>query len=245
MRKGIGCGIVIGLLLLAIAAGGFVWLFDSVQKVSSDEQTEGVIVALIESRDSDGDLLYTPVIEYSVDGVVYRLESSVRYGGLAVPDIGDIRTVYYEVDDPSQAVSRGFWTLWFFPGLVAGIPVLLLVGLIGFAAYTRRSNAEGDGGLGSTPSAPYGFDSPPIRSADLVADFMGVEVGPMDDAGRVSYRVKAQTEVDGETYRFEGPWLDEDPTLDYMRAGNKVALEIDPNNPASYRLLGPAEDGGR
>jgi hypothetical protein len=242
VRKGLGCGIIVGLLLLGVAAGGAIWLLDSVDKVTSDGQTDGVIVDLIESRDTDGDLVYAPVIEYAVNGVVYRIESSVRYGGLAVPDIGDVRTVYYDLDNPSQAVSRGFWTLWFIPGLLTAIPLLVLVAMVGFAAYNRRKNAEGATGIGFTPTmVPTALDASSVRSANLVADFMGVEVGPMDDAGRMSYRVKAQTEVDGEMYRFEGPWLDEDPTLDYMRAGNKVALQINPTDPRSYRLIGPAE----
>lgn len=242
MRKGFGCAIVFGVVLLAVAAGGVVWLLDSVDKVTSDGQTDGVIVDLIEGRDTDGDLVYAPVIEYAVDGVSYRIESSVRYGGLAVPDIGDLRTVYYDVNDPSEAVSRGFWTLWFFPVLLTTIPLLLLVGMIGFAAYNRRKDAEGATGIGYAPPVmPNAIEAPPVRNANLVADFMGVEVGPMDDDGRMSYRVKAQTEVNGEMYRFEGPWLEADPTLDYMRAGNKVALQINPNDPRSYRLLGPAE----
>jgi hypothetical protein len=242
VRKGLGCAIVVGILLLGVAAGGVIWLLDSVDKATSDGQTDGIIVDLIESRDTDGDLVYAPVIEYSVNGVVYRIESSVRYGGLAVPDIGDIRTVYYDIDNPSQAVSRGFWTLWFFPGLLAAIPILILVSMVGFAAYNRRKDAEGVTGIGFTPPmATTELDTPSMRSANLIADFMGVEVGPMDDAGRMSYRVRAQTEIDGEMYRFEGPWLEEDPTLEYMRAGNKVALQINPNDPQSYRLLGPSQ----
>ena len=238
MRKGIGCAVFFALLLLAVAGGGVVWLLDSIDKVTSDGQTEGVIVDLIESRDTDGDLVYAPVIEYSVGGAVYRIESSVRYGGLAVPDIGDIRTVYYDLDDPARAVSRGFWTLWFFPGLLIGIPVLLLVAMVGVAAYRR--NAASAGGPVVESTMPGARAAPPAPDANLVADFMGVEVGPIDDDGRMSYRVKAQAEIDGEIHRFEGPWLDEDPTLDYMRAGNKVAVQINPNDPRSYRFIGPA-----
>ncbi len=240
MKK--GCAFLFGLLLLAVAGGGVIWLLDSVDTVTSDGETDGVIVGLVESRDTDGGLLYAPIIEYTVEGTAYRIESNVRYGGLAVPDIGDRRTVYYDVDDPSQAVSRGFWTLWFFPGLLTAIPLALLAGMIGFAAYRRRKDSEGASGIGyAPPTMPDWRDTASASSANLVADFMGVEVGPMDDAGRMSYRVKAQTEIDGETYRFEGPWVDEDPTLDYMRAANKVAIQINPNDPRSYRLLGPAD----
>ena len=52
----------------------------------------------------------------------------------------------------------------------------------------------------------------------------------------------AQAEIDGVMRRFEGPWLDEDPTLDLMRAGNRIQVRIDPTDPAHYEVLGPTTE---
>jgi hypothetical protein len=77
---------------------------------------------------------------------------------------------------------------------------------------------------------------------EIVADFMGPEPSPMDAAGNVRYRIRAQAEIDGVIRRFQGPWQDDDPTLDYMRSGNKVRVRIDPADPTRYEVLGPATE---
>jgi hypothetical protein len=253
MRKGLGCGIVLVVLLLAVAGGGAFWLWDSIQHVTNDARVEGVIVDLVESRDSEGDLVYAPVVEYVVEGRAYRIQSSVNYGGLVVPDIGDVRTVYYDPDDPADATFRGFWTLWFFPALMVAVPIAILVLMTAAAAYSkRRSESAGSGVPEWTPPVaspqPVGRDAaqPPARSVgsgtEIVADFMGSEASPMDVSGRIRHRVRAQTEIDGVIRRFEGAWHDDDPTLDYMRAGNRVRIRIDPADPSRYEVLGPATE---
>jgi len=246
MRKGIGCAFGFGLLLLAVAGVGVFWLADSVERVTSDSRVEGVIVDLLESRDSDGDLVYKPVVEFSVDGVTYRIESAVSYGGLGVPDLGDVRTVYYDADNPADATFRGFWTLWFIPGLLAGIPLLILLAMIVAAIRARgRRETVGAFGLESIPvQPPWKLDEAGTRRVaggeEIVADFMGAEVSPMDPAGRVQHRARAQAEIGDKIWRFEGPWLERDPTVEYMNAGNRVKVRIDPNDPTRYEVLGPA-----
>ena len=245
MRKGLGCAIGFAVLLLAMVVGGAVWLLDSVQRVTSDGQVEGVIVDLVESLDSDGDRVYAPVVEYVVGDTIYRIQSAVDYGGLAVPDIGDVRTVYYDVDNPTDATFRGFWTLWFFPGLLTGLPLLVLIAMVASAVRTRRRENR----YGSPP--PDMYQPQPAAAAvdedvhtlrdgtEIVADFMGAEASPMDAAGVMRYRIRAQAEIDDVIRRFEGPWRDDDPTLDFMRSGNRVKIRIDPADPSRYEVLGP------
>ena len=253
MRKGLGCLFVVGVVLVLASGAGMFWLFDSYQRVTGDEQVDGVIVELIERRDSEGDLLYAPVVEYVVDGTSYRIESSVSYGGVVVPDIGDVRTVYYDPDDPTNATFRGFWTLWFLPALLTLLPLTILIVIVAAALRAQRKRSEvGLAGAaapaGATPtSEPYTVGGDILESMgmsfageEIVADFMGVEVSPMDATGGVRYRVRAQAEFDEEIVRFLGPWLDEDPTLDYMRIGNRVRVRVDPNDPTRYDVLGPA-----
>jgi hypothetical protein len=255
MRKGLGCLFVVGVVLVLASGAGVFWLFDSLQRVTGDEQVEGVIVELIESRDSEGDLLYAPVVEYVVDGTSYRIESSVSYGGLVVPDIGDSRTVYYDPDDPTDATFRGFWTLWFLPALLTLLPLTILIVIVAAAVRAQRKRSEAGIAGTSAPGGAVAVPEPSMVEADIleslglgfsgeeiIGDFMGVEVSPMDAKGDVRYRVRAQAELDDEIVRFVGPWLDDDPTLDYMRIGNRVRIRIDPADPSRYDVLGPAAE---
>ena len=68
---------------------------------------------------------------------------------------------------------------------------------------------------------------------------MGTEPSQMDARGRVRYRVKARAEIDGSLHRFLSEWLEEDPTLYYMKHGNKVEVRIDPQDPTSYEVVLP------
>jgi hypothetical protein len=246
MRK-YGCGCVVvffGLVLLGASVGGAFWLANNLNRAATNETTSAAIVELIEGRDSDGDTTYRPVVEYVVDGVTYRLESRVSYGGALVPDIGDVRTVYYDPDDPADAVFRSFWTFWFFPILLTTLPALVVVLLVWLNLAQRHRSREAvgapvPGSPAGEPAASHG--SPPsvirIPGANRIeADFMGAEPSQMDAAGRVRYRIRAQAEVDGRMRRFLGSWLDRDPTIDLMRAGNKVTVYLDPENPGRYQI---------
>ena len=97
------------------------------------------------------------------------------------------------------------------------------------------------------PSSPQNWPAPD-QTADttqmttIEATFMGTEPSQMDERGRVRYRVKARTEIDGQIHRFRSEWMDEDPTLYYMQNENKVEVRIDPSDPSSYEVsLPPVE----
>ncbi len=255
MRK-LGCGCLafpVVLVLLGASVGGVVWLINNLERAASNETAEAVIVELTESRDGDGDLLYRPIVRYEVDGREYFLESRVSYGGLAVPKIGDRRTVYYDPNDPSDAVFRSFWTLWFFPIALIAVPAVIAVGVVLAARATIRRRAR-DGGIvdaiesiaSGTQEATADLMAQVMEAVDdrslrrrgrvIEADFMGAEPSPMDAAGAVRYRVRAQAEVGGEIRRYLSDWFDEDPTLRLMQTGNKVVVYVDPDDPDRYEV---------
>lgn len=65
---------------------------------------------------------------------------------------------------------------------------------------------------------------------------MGVEPSPLGADGTVRYRVKARAEIDGRIHRFTSGWLDRDPTLRLMEAGNKVGVVIDRTDRSRYEM---------
>jgi hypothetical protein len=239
-RRRIGCGCitaVFAVVLIAVSVGGALWLIANINRAATNETADAVIVELLASRDTDGDTVYRPVVEYFVDGVAYRLESRVSYGGALVPDIGDARTVYYDPDDPTDAVFRSFWTFWFFPILLTALPALLVAVLA--AVNVGRMRSRNVAGVPVPPLGEVGPASPTSatrRGRRIEADFMGAEPSPLDDTGRVRYRIRAQAEVDGRMRRFLGEWLDEDPTLALMQGGNRVGVYLDPDDPEVYEI---------
>jgi len=225
-----------------------VWFVSNIGRVTTHETTDGVVVDLIVDRDSDGDVVYAPVYEYEVNGETYRYTSAISYGGLAVPDIGDRKTILYNPDDPWDArVNNRFLLIWL-PLMLMLIPILIAVGV--FWGTRRRQSptteppwaapaSEEQPDWPASHPAPDPFTLEPLRTT-IDAMFMGTEPSPMDDQGRVRYRVKARAEIDGEVHRFRSEWMDEDPTLYYMQHGNKVDVRIDPDDPAQYEVILPA-----
>ncbi|HSF86122.1 MAG TPA: DUF3592 domain-containing protein [Acidimicrobiia bacterium] len=256
-RAAVGCLVApFALIALIIMGLGFVFLADSVSRSNSGIETEGVIVDLIESTDSDGDTMYRPVVEYSVDGVTYEVESRTSSGGALRPRIGDARTVLYDPQNPGDAVLGGFWSLWGAPLLMMLIPLLFIGGGVWAVTRVRRkSQSEGPGevsgpngpgdrhsiddGQADVAYVPEGFDDNAARRIEAL--FMGVEPSPMDADGTIRYRIRARGEVDGESRRFLSGWLDEDPTLLLMQAGNRVEVLFDPADPGRYRVVLPAD----
>jgi hypothetical protein len=225
------------------------WLMSNVNPLTTYETTEGVVVELIREIDTDGDYLYRPVYEYQVDGTVYRYPSRVSYGGFAVPDIGDQRTMLYNPEDPNDVTVRNIFILIWLPIILMVIPVVGIVAV--FWSMRRRSKVSDQappwGGQAPT-THPDWAQQPPVSPSwgppagdreSIEATFMGTEPSQMDAEGKVRYRVKARAELDGEIHRFRSEWVDEDPTLYYMEHGNKVEVRIDPNDPSSYEVVLP------
>ena len=246
-----GCIRVVLLLLLApILFGLGLWFVSNLERVATHDTTTGVVVDLISSRDSDGDLTYAPVYEYQVDGVAYIHESSVSYGGILVPDIGDTRTILYDPDNPNDSRIRNIFLLIWLPLILMAIPLLIAAAIFWSMRRRRRFEEQAPPWSQQYPQPPpqwgapqpTGVAQPVANRSTIEATFMGTEPSRMDEQRTVRYRVKARAEIDGVMHRFRGPWLDEDPTLFYMEQGNKVEVEIDPNDPSSYEVIGPTEE---
>lgn len=240
MAKRLGCGtFVLSLVLVALLALSGWWLLSNLVRVVDHKPVDAVVVDLVPSVDSDGDTVYAPVYEYTVDGTTYRYKSKVSLGGVVVPDVGDHRTLLYNPADPADARVRNWFLLLVLPGIGFVIPLLILgVVLVMTLRRSRRSAALPPPAFGS------GEESSGADRMRIEAMFMGAEPSQMDAAGRVRYRATASAEVDGVTQRFYGEWQDDDPTLLFMARGNTVDVLFDPNDPASYELVMPDPDEG-
>lgn len=242
MAKRTGCGcisVVVLFVLVPLAIGMGWWFISNLDRVLRHEPVEAVVIDLIPSTDSDGDVVYGPVYGFEVDGVSYRYESPVDLGGLLVPDIGDEKTLLYNPGNPSDARVRNWFLLLGLPGILLAILLAIILAL-GWAAVRRRNrtvNEPAPQQPGVPPWTPTGIDDPSRQSIEAV--FMGTEPSQMDAKGNIRYRVKAKAEIDDVVHRYVGPWVDEDPTLLFMEQGNKVEVKIDSSNPASYEVVMP------
>lgn len=242
-RSGRGCvQAILGLILVPLLLGGLGWFLSDLTRVLSHETVEGVVVELIPSVDSDGDTVYAPVYEYEVDGRVYHYRSKVDLGGMLVPGIGDTKTLLYNPDDPADARVKNLFLLLVLPGLLVGISALAFFALLvtwARGAWTRQHEPDWLSKGTVREELPWAPPEVGDRRVAITATFMGTEASPMDDQGRVRYRVRARAEIDGQIHRFESDWLDADPTLDLMQRGNQLEVRIDPGNPADYEVVVP------
>ena len=157
-----------------------------------------------------------------------------------VPSIGDRVTILYDPGNPADARVRNIFLLVWLPILLMCLPVLIAAGI--FWSIRRRRRSAGPvepPWAGEQPDVVEG--SPAVPRKLITADFMGTEPSPMDDQGRVRYRVKARAEIGDTIHRFVSDWIDEDPTLHYMQHGNTVDVWVDPNDPDSYEVTLPQE----
>ena len=240
MKRG-GClKVAVLVIVIPIVLGLGLLLASNSNRVLNHETAPGVIVDLVFTTDSDGDAAYTPVYQYSVDGTTYLYEGAISYSGAVVPSIGDRVTMLYDPANPADARVHNVFLLIWLPILLILIPILIAAGVFwSVRRRRRRAGPELPPWAGDLPQPDQG--APSDERNRIVADFMGTEPSPMDDRGRVRYRVKARAEIGDTTHRFRSEWMDEDPTLYYMQHGNKVDVWIDPDNPGSYEVALPDE----
>jgi hypothetical protein len=211
-------------------------------RVLTHEPVDAVVIDLIPSTNSDGDLVYGPVYGFEVNGVTYRYESPVDLGGFLAPDIGDHKTLLYNPDNPTDARVRNWFLLLVLPAVLFAIPLLIL-GAFVWSSVRRRNRTVDWPAPADITTPPWSQEGGvPTNRQSIEAIFMGAEPSPMDDRGNVRYRVKAKAEIDGTVRRFVGYWVDEDPTLLFMEQGNKVEVRVDPDNPGSYEVVMPTPD---
>ena len=128
-RLYIGCWILFGNLFLAgfclwgVYAGYISWKLDQ-----EGEKTTGTVVRLEESDSSDGGCcVYSPVIEFDVNGQKYSFESDNASDPPAY-DVGEEVNVIYHPSVTNTAQINKWTERWLFPIII--IPAMLFTALI-------------------------------------------------------------------------------------------------------------------
>jgi hypothetical protein len=128
-RLYIGCWILFGNLFLAgfclwgVYAGYISWKLQN-----EGETTTGTVVRLEESDSSDGGCcVYSPVIEFDVNGQTYSFESDNASDPPAY-EVGEEVNVIYHPSDPDTAQINKWTERWLFPIII--IPAMLFTALI-------------------------------------------------------------------------------------------------------------------
>lgn len=138
------------LIGIGLAVGGAVVHFDHADLVERGTRTEGVVTSVDSSRDSEGDMSYTPEYTYVIDGVERTHKPNVSTS--SQPTVGATETMYVDPDDPNNVLVDNFMGRWFVPVLLGGIGVsFMFSALISIAVMRRRMRDNDD--WGSVPSA--------------------------------------------------------------------------------------------
>jgi hypothetical protein len=209
---GVGTVLLVG----AAVAAAFTARF-----IVNAERTEGTVIDLSRSEDSEGSVTYNPVVEFTVDGRSIQFTSSS--GSSSPPSVGDRVEVLYDPDDPSDARLSGFLDLWFFP-LVAGALALVcgVVGLV-FLLRTRRPSKEDVEWLRRHGRHVEGASPRVVYCTDI------------DIVGRSPYRLDVDVH-DRSTNKVrvlqsQHIWFDPEP---YLTDRKTIDVYLDPEDPDRY-----------
>lgn len=137
-KKALPVFIIFGLIGFGLLAGAGAMLQNSLSFKASASQTDAVVIDLIERRDSEGDLTYSPEVEYTIDGVTrtYVASYSSYPAGYAV---GDPATVLYDPNNPDKVKLDGFGSLYLGPSIMGGIGLIFaLIGVVPYSLMKRR-----------------------------------------------------------------------------------------------------------
>ena len=101
-----------GVLLLV---GGVIGLLHTKRFVSDAERATGTVIDLSSRTDSDGDVMYHPVVRFTnAEGRTVQFVSSTGSSPASESE-GDRVEVLYDPDDPEDAKLSGFFDLWLWP----------------------------------------------------------------------------------------------------------------------------------
>jgi len=112
-----------GFCLWGVYAGYISWKLDN-----EGETTTGRVVRLEESNSSEGGCcVYSPVVEFDVNGQTYSFESDNASDPPAY-DVGEEVNVIYHPSEPNTAQINKWSERWLFPIII--IPVMIITALI-------------------------------------------------------------------------------------------------------------------
>jgi hypothetical protein len=221
--------ILLGFVVLGVGllVGG-VFAYRSTRAfLSSAVPAEGTIVAYAESRSSEGDLAYYPIISFAPkDGPKVEFQSET--GGSRRGPLGERVEILYDPRNPHRAEIRSFLALWFVPLLLlalglgfAGIGAALLV------AFARQVGSRG------------GAEAKRLRAEGrrLMATFQDVIVdGSSEINGRNPYRIVTQwhDSVSNEVHVFESEPLCFNPR-DHIPS-TEISVYVDPLDMTRYHM---------
>ncbi|HEX9807847.1 MAG TPA: DUF3592 domain-containing protein [Alteraurantiacibacter sp.] len=208
----------IGLLFAGI--GG--WFFAADQELAgSGLRTPGRVIEVVGSRDSDGDTVYRPVVEFvGADGQRHIFTGSV---GSNPPShsVGEQVEVIYAPGNPGDALLDSFTERYLFPLVFGGMGALFAtIGAGMLTAYFRRRKAI----------AELRARGLPIE-AEFLETYRDTRVKVN---GRSPYRVACQAvhPGTGQMQRFESDPVWIDPTG--MIGEAKVRVLVDPQRPERH-----------
>jgi hypothetical protein len=221
--------VVFGLVGLAMggAAGWALW--DTLGFRAGAARAEGVVVEMNAHRDSDGSLMSTPTVQYSVPapeggvGSVHQIRSRVSSNPPAY-QLGERVTVFYRLDDPAEARIDAFTEQWLLPTLFGSFALVFGTVALGFLFAQIRKRRMWrwleDNGM-------------PVD-----ADFL--EVGKdysLKINGRSPWVLRAQWQhpLTGAVHVFQSEHIWFDPTP-FMGERRTLTVQVDADDPKRHRV---------
>ena len=137
-RSLVWSSLIVGAAFLLVAAG--LTIHSGVLLIRGVHVT-GTVVKLIPSTDSKGNVMYTPVFNYTArNGATYMAVTNFSSNP---PDyaIGQSISVLYEPGHPESATPESFGALWFLPVFFGGFGICLIAAGWAFRAFLRVRSA--------------------------------------------------------------------------------------------------------
>ena len=116
--------LALGVVLLV---GGAIAFVHTERFVSGSERATGTVIDLSSRTDSDGDVMYHPVVRFTTaEGRTVQFVSGTGSSPASQSE-GDSVEVLYDPDDPQDAKLSGFFDLWLWPFALSALGVAFLV----------------------------------------------------------------------------------------------------------------------
>ena len=216
-------GLVFGLAGVGMLAGGGYMAGRTLKFQATALAAEGVVVDLIEKRDSDGSRTWSPEVEYQTPDGETRTYVSSTSSNPPSWDRGEKVTLRYDPANPERVRLDGFMDNWFGPTILGGLGTVF--SLVGFgiivAAVRKRRMLAWLESNGMTVQAQY---------TGVVLD-TSIKVN-----NRSPWALTAQWQhpTTGDIHTFQSAAIWFDPT-DHVKRETLDVL-VDADDPTRYRV---------